>query len=403
MEFTIARDLIAPHVDRVIAVCKNERKGYDQFKQIAIFAAEKDRLFLRTSNGYLTAIQEVKDEGGKISVIKTGQCAVDGSKLSRIIHAGGAGSLLRFKTDGTNALSREVIGEKRKVKIPQFAEKIGLDLVDVGKSKNFKIPQDVFIDSCKTVQPHIGSEDFKPHYHFLFIEFHQNNVMFIGGDGSRFVIVDNPGNWNSSVLKTDDKMGYIIHRLQSLMLPTLFNDCSNIHISFGQDAYKFTNDNGLTVTLEGIPRDFAKYVPYNVQASRLLERKVSLQLDRNVMAGICADMDAIIDPAYEKSHNVIPVLVTANKNEANISYASEFTNSMEATVSTSDFSTHNGDVDSFEDEYAMRYFLDLWRFKSSDIYEMNFLGEKDIVICRFLDNGEVSRHLMFFVSTVDVD
>ena len=94
-EFTIERDFLAPALERLVAVCKNQRKGYEKFEQLSI-KVEKDRLLLSTDNGFLKAVQEIKDED-KLAVIEEGECVVDANFMRNIVNSTHSDTRLQFK------------------------------------------------------------------------------------------------------------------------------------------------------------------------------------------------------------------------------------------------------------------------------------------------------------------
>jgi len=193
MEFTITRELFLPLLENMCLIGKNGRKTFEQTGQLSI-KAEKDkkRLLLFSSNGYIKALQEVKDED-KLSVIKDGECVVSADFIMKLVKHSDTDSRVKIKSDGKNLL-RDIVGQKRRLKIPIFPENPSFKLAELSGKTIFTINKDLFKKSVEAVCPNAGNEEYKPAYNQLFIQFNKQEKtenIFVCGDGEKFAIVMN--------------------------------------------------------------------------------------------------------------------------------------------------------------------------------------------------------------------
>lgn len=397
MEFTVERNLLLPYLECLNVVGKNPSKTFDRVDHLSI-KAEKDRLLLSASNGYVTALQEVKDDN-KLSVINEGTAVVSTSTMMKMFKSSPEDARIDISTDD-KALHRKIIGKKRDLKVPLLPVEPAIELKKVSSKQSFSIPADVFVSSVAEVAPWASLEEYKDKYRQLFFEFSATETRFICGDGSRFAIVVNKDSSNESKFNNGDNKGYIIPAVQATILEGMIknSDVKRLNITFGTSSYLFETDAGLSVLLEGVPLDYADYIPYRMQSDRLDKRIVSIEVSGSELKDIISDMESVRDSDYEKKHSCIPVRMTVN--DGTLSLKAKFTNEFDFSVNGTEFKTY-GETKTVFDEYDMNIFGELNKFGKSDRYEFSFTGNRDIVFCRFLDDTEVRNRLVFFAPVAE--
>jgi len=404
MEFTIDRDLFLPVLKRICAVSKSGAKDYERYGMISL-KAEKERVLVSASNGYIHAVQEIKDEN-KVAVIKTGEAVVKGNLLYDIVDAAGEDNRLKIvkegKTETSGHLTRTILGQKRKVSIPFMPVDADVELPEVVSKNKFIVLSDIFLASTKEVLPFAGEEEYKERYKFVYVEFWQEETRFVATDGSKVAIIINKDDMNSKRFKSAEECkGYIIQASQAAVLCELFDEPSKITGTFSPMSYLFETDTGLRIVLVGIQLEYADYLPYAVQRRRFDERSASAEVSSETLAGVVADMRAVRDISWEKIHNAIPIKIEIKKDE--IWATSTFSNILECSMKMENYKKHK-DADPFIEEYPLGAFDTLLKFGgTSQQYEFSFLGKRDVIFCKFLDDNPNRPRLLFFGPVVDTD
>ncbi len=55
----------------------------------------------------------------------------------------------------------------------------------------------------------------------------------------------------------------------------------------------------------------------------------------------------------------------------------------------------------FSDNYSVRFLIEISQFDEAPIYELNFIKEGDIMICKWLNPEDDYKRMMFFAGVVD--
>ena len=395
MEFTIEKEFFLGAIQRLCGLSKNESPNYEHVGEISI-KAEKDRLLLGASNGFISAVQELKDDS-LLSIIKEGETVIIGSKLQSIIKSVNEKQRVKIKTTSEN-LVREIIGQKRKLTVPIYPKKASVSLETI-EGKEFSVPADIFNGSIREIIPCVGEGEYNPVYKNVFIEFRKGETRFVCGDGSLFAIICNQDNSNKHIKTDNERNGYIIPSLQAILLPALFEEATVIRGTFSKKTYYFETDTGLKVLVNGIPLEHVSYIPYEKQSDRIAERIVSVEADFKSLSQVVADMDAIRDREYEKRYDCIPVHFTVKDDE--LTFKSDFTNKLECSIPAHNFKSYDGETVECQDDYALTIFSEIVKFGSSDSYELSFLGKDDVVFCSFPNDPEERKRIVFFTTVAD--
>lgn len=398
MEFTVMKKVLSPVLERLVCVVSSERQSYEKLDYLSI-KAEKDKLLLSTSNGYIKALQTIACDDS-LHIEKEGQAVVSVKRMLGIIDAAGDDDRIDIKSDGKNNLVRNIIGQKRSIKIPVIPEPADVELKKVNAKSNFDISANLFCDGVNQIIPWAGVEEYKQKYKQMYIEFKKEETRFVCGDGEKFAIIINKDNTNESKFKDKEQsIGHIIPATQAKILSKLFSDMSVVNITFGQTTYLFKTGE-LEVVLDGVPADYLEYLPYQNQLKRLdnNEMKFSAQISGSTYGSLVSDMESIRDSDYEKRSGCIPITLTLSA--AGMSCKTEFLNVFESSVESENFKAY-GDEKEITDNYAIGLFSDVLKFGNSNSYEFSFMGTTDLVFCKFLDDPEESKRVVFFAPVAE--
>jgi len=111
-------------------------------------------------------------------------------------------------------------------------------------------------------------------------------------------------------------------------------------------------------------------------------------------------MEAIRDTDYEKRKGCIPITVSLSQDV--LKCKTEFLNTLDASVGIEKYENHNGDGE-MEDNFASILFSNVLKFGNSNCYEFSFIGKNDIVFCRFMDDDENHKRIVFFAPIVETN
>ncbi|MFA6088610.1 MAG: hypothetical protein WC755_01985 [Candidatus Woesearchaeota archaeon] len=396
MEFTVTKKLLSPILERLVYVVANERQAYDKLDYLSI-KAENDKLMLATSNGYIKALFTLVN-GESLSINSPGDAVVSVKRMRDIVDAAGDEDRLDIKSDGKTNLSRNIIGQKRSIKIQVIPEPADVELKKVNSKVNFQISSNLFCDCVDQIIPWAGVEEYKQKYKQMYMEFKKEETRFVCGDGEKFAVIINRDNSNTEKFENNEKSnGYIIPAEQAKILSRLFSDTTSINMIFGQTTYLFKSDN-IQVIIDGIPIDYINYLPYNKQIERLSSRKFSAQISGTIYSSLVQDMESIRDSEYEKRRGCIPLNI--NLSSSGLSCKTNFHNVFESSIELDKFESFAQEKE-LSDDYAIGLFSDVLKFGNSNCYEFSFMGKDDLVFCKFLDDPEESKRIIFFAPVAE--
>jgi len=403
MELTVTKKLLSPILDRLVNVSSNERATFERLGYLSI-KAEENQLLLSTGNGFIKALHTIPCDDS-LCIIKQGQAVINVRTMSNIINAAADDERIEIKatenkSDGKHYLSRNIIGQKRNIRIPLIPEPADVELKKVSGKNVFEINSSLFFNGVKQVAPWAGVEEYKAKYKQVYIEFRKNETRFVCGDGGKFAVVINKDDTNNSKFTEEtDYKGYIIPAEQARILSSLFEDMPTVSITFGQTNYLFKSD-GLKVVLDGIPQDYVDYLPYTIQLDRFDKREVSAQITGTALKALVADMEAIRDSDYEKRKGCIPVKFSLS--EGGLKCTTDFLNVYDGSFEVDKYERHSGEYE-IEDKFAMMLFSNVLKFGNSNCYEFSFMHKGDLVFCRFMDDDENSQRIVFFAPIVETN